>query len=318
MIYKKFLLLFILFFSSSQYAHDFLPAHLKLDEKTSNLYKASFSYPLINTKKELTIVFPEFCKKINSNKLIKNKKYQISNFELQCSKSIQDNQIILNNLSYLTDFLVTINFSNGDVFNGIGNVQNSSIFIPANSKASLKSFFGIGFNHLLEGYDHIVFLLALIFLINKLITLIKVITSFTIAHSITLFLTSYELIVLSSIFVEIMIALTIIYLALEIDKKKINEFKWQYSFIFGLLHGMGFSGALSEIGINNDQLLGSLLLFNIGLEVAQILLILFFFIFLKLFELLKLTTNLKNLLSYGIGGIGFYWFIDRVIVMIGF
>ena len=111
-----------------------------------------------------------------------------------------------------------------------------------------------------------------------------------------------------------MIALTIIYLALEIseDKEK-NRTPWIMAFAFGLLHGFGFAGALSEIGIANEQLLLSLLFFNIGIEIGQLIMIPIFLIIIWLLQKVKLNFSVTKLSSYAIGGMGSFWLIERVL-----
>jgi hypothetical protein len=115
---------------------------------------------------------------------------------------------------------------------------------------------------LFDGLDHILFIFGLLFCISGIANIIKTITAFTVAHSITLGLSVYDLIYLPQGTVEALIALTIVYLALEInDSDKQLKTPWLMAFSFGLLHGLGFAGALSDIGIANDQMLLSLLFF---------------------------------------------------------
>ena len=94
---------------------------------------------------------------------------------------------------------------------------------------------------------------------------------------------------------------------------KNKKFPWYYAFGFGLLHGFGFSGALSEIGINNNELALSLLFFNVGIEIAQLAIIPLPFLIIYFFNNNRLFQNIKYLIAISIGGIGVYWFIDRVI-----
>ena len=106
------------------------------------------------------------------------------------------------------------------------------------------------------------------------INILKTITAFTIAHSITLGLTVFELISLPQGTIEALIALTIVYLATEINRNKDSiKTPWIMAFGFGLLHGLGFAGALLDIGIANNKMLLSLFFFNVGIEIAQIALI---------------------------------------------
>ena len=165
----------------------------------------------------------------------------------------------------------------------------------------------------MKGIDHIVFLICLIFLVYGFINLIKVITAFTIAHSITLSLSFLGIVAISQSVIEALIALTIIFVALDAADSKDKQFPWYYAFGFGLLHGFGFSGALSEIGINNNELALSLLFFNVGIEIAQLAIIPIPFLIIFFFRNSKVFQNIKYLTAIIIGGIGVYWFIDRAI-----
>ena len=114
--------------------------------------------------------------------------------------------------------------------------------------------------------------------------------------------------------IEALIALTIIYLAFEINSEdKLKKTPWLMAFGFGLLHGFGFAGALSEIGIANDQLLLSLLFFNIGIEIGQLIMIPIFLFGIYLLSKIKLEKKSYIGASYLLGSIGSYWFIERVI-----
>ena len=110
-----------------------------------------------------------------------------------------------------------------------------------------------------------------------------------------------------------MIALTIFFVALDAADNKNKKFPWYYAFGFGLLHGFGFSGALSEIGINNNELALSLLFFNLGIEIAQLAIIPIPFLIVFIFFNNKVFQKIKNSIAITIGGISVYWFIDRVV-----
>ena len=167
---------------------------------------------------------------------------------------------------------------------------------------------------MLGGPDHLLFVMGLLFIVFGWKNLLKTITAFTLAHSITLALSVLGIIRLPSGSIEALIALTIIYLALEINsKEKLNKTPWLMAFGFGLLHGFGFAGALSEIGIANEQLLLSLLFFNIGIEIGQLIMIPLFLISIWLLQKVKFNFSVTKLSSYAIGGMGSFWLIERVL-----
>jgi len=165
----------------------------------------------------------------------------------------------------------------------------------------------------MSGNDHILFILGLLFLISGFFNAVKTITAFTIAHSITLGLSVFELVSLPQATVEAIIALTIIYLGLEVsESKKYQSTPWIVAFGFGLLHGLGFANALTGIGIGNEQLLLSLLFFNLGIEAGQLLLIPIFGSVIWLSQKFNFYKQSATFTSLILGGMGFFWLIDRV------
>ena len=260
MIKKLYLVLF-LFAITHVSAHEFNPAHLVINELNDelNTYEAIWMYPYKNIGTRGEVIFPDFCS-VESKDLYYQGKYINEELDLTCSSTIKGSLIEITKLSVLTDALVTINFSNDETFEGLVNNKNTSILVPNKNEYLPTSYIYLGFDHLLNGLDHILFVVGLMFLVVGTINLIKTITAFTIAHSITLGLSVFNIIKLPQATIEIMIALTIVYLAAEIKNSKKYEFTpWNLAFGFGLLHGLGFAGALSDIGIENNEILLSFL-----------------------------------------------------------
>jgi hydrogenase/urease accessory protein HupE len=202
-----------------------------------------------------------------------------------------------------------------------GNGANRTLSQPApvsraTPKASawttIRLFVPLGIEHILTGYDHIAFLLAIIVIGLSIKEVLKVITAFTIAHSITLLLAAMEIIRLNSRFVESVIAFSICYVALEnLYKKKVN-YRWLIAFGFGLIHGFGFASALQELIVRKANLLLTVVSFNAGVEMGQLIV---FFVLLPILYLLKKQINFRIVTvatSVGIFAIGFTWLIERV------
>ena len=297
-------------------SHEFNPAHLVIEELTEDLsYEAIWMYPHKNIGRRAEVIFPNECVS-ESNDLYYQGKYINEKIFLECSLPLKGLSIEIVNLSVLTDALITINFKN-NTFEGLVNVQNNILKIPLESNYYPYSYLELGFSHLFDGLDHILFIFGLLFCISGFINIIKTITAFTIAHSITLGLTVFELISLPQGTTEALIALTIVYLASEINQnKRSTKTPWIMAFGFGLLHGLGFAGALIDIGIPNNKMLLSLFFFNAGIELAQIALIPIPLLLIFLANKYNSPNTLKIFASYSIGGLGFYWFIDRVIGII--
>ena len=171
----------------------------------------------------------------------------------------------------------------------------------------------IGIEHLLLGFDHILFVLMLLYLVRSSWQILKVVTSFTIAHSLTLALSALELVQLSSAPVEAVIAGSIVLLAYENLQKKgsvSKTFPVLIAFGFGLLHGLGFAGAVAEIGLPEESQLIALLLFNIGIELGQLAIIAFVLLLLMVMRL-KFIRLLYEVPIYLTGGIASFWFLQR-------
>ncbi|WP_240336656.1 HupE/UreJ family protein [Tropicibacter sp. Alg240-R139] len=184
----------------------------------------------------------------------------------------------------------------------------------------------LGIEHILAGVDHLLFVLALIFVVNSRWKLVKAITAFTVAHSITLGLATLGYVNLPSAPVEAAIALSIVFLASEIVWKSRGrtsltfEAPWIVAFAFGLLHGLGFAGALSEIGLPPAEIPIALLFFNFGVEVGQLIFVALVLTLGWLFAHLGLSEGKRSaarlIIIYGIGMVAMYWTVERVAAVV--
>ena len=177
------------------------------------------------------------------------------------------------------------------------------------------SFFVLGIEHILTGYDHLLFLLVLILRGGGLVQLLKIVTAFTVAHTVTLGLAVFDVIVLPGTLVEAVIALSIAYVAAEnlFPKYAISR-RWTVSFLFGLVHGFGFSSVLKEIGLPRDNLLLSLLNFNLGVEAGQAAVVLLLVPILMRIRQRSWEPKLVMALSAIVLVVGLVLFVERVLV----
>lgn len=173
-----------------------------------------------------------------------------------------------------------------------------------------------GFLHVIPlGYDHILFVIALFFLNSRLRSVIIQCSAFTIAHSITLCLTAFKFILPNPSIIEPIIALSIVFVSLEnIFMSNVSTWRIGLIFIFGLIHGMGFANALLELGIPQDHFIVSLLSFNLGVEFAQVsIILLLYFLISKWFANKKWYKNrIVYPVSTLIACIAMYWFVIRL------
>jgi len=175
---------------------------------------------------------------------------------------------------------------------------------------SVGRFIKLGVEHIFLGYDHICFLLALL-VVSRFREMLKIITSFTVAHSITLIVAGLGIARLPSRLVECGIALTIIYVAFDNLRRKSTAHRWLLTFGFGLVHGFGFAGVLSELGLPAVGRVRCLLAFNIGVEIGQLAIVSVALPILWLLAKRQLQARVAFAVSVIVGLFGTGWFIER-------
>ena len=179
-------------------------------------------------------------------------------------------------------------------------------------------FVKAGFEHIIpQGIDHILFVLGLFFSCLTFRTLLWQVTAFTVAHSLTLILAAQGIVQLRGDIVEAIIALSIVWVAVENVLYKETS-KWRYSivFAFGLLHGLGFAALLTQYGLPKDNFISMLLAFNIGVEFGQLAVLFLAFVLIKLILKKNWYVNeIKIPASISIAAVGLFWFVERVIFL---
>lgn len=174
------------------------------------------------------------------------------------------------------------------------------------------SFFVLGMNHILSGYDHLLFLFSLLIARQTFKQYAGTITAFTIAHSITLALTVTGVIHISSRFVEPAIALSICYVALDNLIRKKVSYRWVLTFFFGLIHGMGFADILTEMNIPKSALAVDLISFNVGIETVQVIIVALILPALALLYRWKHSRHVAVACSAAALVLGGLWLVERV------
>ena len=191
--------------------------------------------------------------------------------------------------------------------------------------ATAREYIGLGFYHILLGVDHLLFVLGLLLIVQGRMMLFKTITSFTVAHSITLAIATLGFASVPLQPLNAAVALSILFLGPEIVRSWRGEtsltisYPWIVAFVFGLLHGFGFASGLSTTGMPKAELPWALLCFNIGVELGQLT-----FVFLALalawsFRTLEIRWPRWALAmpGYTVGSLGAYWTIQRTAILIG-
>jgi hypothetical protein len=177
-----------------------------------------------------------------------------------------------------------------------------------------SDFVKLGIEHIFTGYDHLAFLMGLLIVTTTIRSLLKVITSFTVAHSITLGLATFGVVELPSRLIESLIALSIAYIAIENFTGKTLLHRWKITFLFGLVHGFGFSNVLKEMALTKKALAISLFSFNGGVEVGQLVFVSLLFPFIYWVGRSRWKPQFLSATSLVIMVLGLLWFIERALL----
>ena len=201
----------------------------------------------------------------------------------------------------------------GRLQENILDTRNRTAFFTETSGSNFdtfRRFVWLGIQHSATGYDHLSFLVGLLVATASLKSLVKTITSFTVAHSVTLGLATFSIVVLPSRFTESAIALSIVYVAVENLIRNRTIERYRITFLFGLVHGFGFSNVLREMQLPRANLALSLFSFNLGVEIGQVVFVVLLFPAIE--DLVKSGwTRLRPVLSAAIALLATYWFIQR-------
>jgi hypothetical protein len=226
----------------------------------------------------------------------------------------------------ITDVLLRVVYADGTELTQVLSPASPRLRLPnAAVKAELpvREYLALGFTHIWGGIDHLLYIVGLVLLVRDRRTLVKTITGFTIAHSMSLAAAVLGLVHVPSAPVEATIALSIVYVAAEAvhagkDHPHLaRRAPWVIAFGFGLLHGLGFAGALSEVGLPAHDIPMALLLFNIGIEIGQLTFVALLLLVAK--ALWRIAPRLTGRLSwappYAIGSLASFWLIERLLVI---
>jgi len=298
-------------------AHEVRPALLALDASGDG-YAVTWKQPLNNGQRlKLTPIYPDGCE--SAPPLITlDGETVVERYQLTCA--LDTGVIRIEGLERtLTDVFIRIHAADGSTRSALVKPSDPVMDLTVPTPPAANAYFGEGILHIVMGWDHLLFVLGLCLLVTRR-QVLGVATSFTLAHSLTLAISALGLFSLPSRPVEILIAASILLLAIEIIRKwrgqegLTAQRPYLVSFGIGLLHGLGFAGALADLGLPKGQELLALVLFNVGVEAGQFAIIaaalLAGYAGYRLAP--KLTRPTATLATYAIGTIAAYWVIERV------
>ena len=330
MIARRYFLLLALFFAlgaaSAANAHDSRPLFIEINERSDGRVALSWTAPpSIQANNAPRIELRPPCTTLQLSK--RNNGYEGS-AHYNCPDKLAGTQLSIAYPYYNPSLstLVRIDFESGETRSVILDPAQSNWTIPGRETFAgvAASYLKVGVRHILSGLDHLLFLAGLLYIARTPRRLLVTVTGFTLAHSLTIFLTALDVIRISVPAVEALIALSIVFLASEIARNNRETLAWRRPAAvaagFGLAHGAGFAAALSEIGLPQTEKISALIFFNLGVEAGQIAVIGLIFgavyaasrIGLNLFSLDH--VKLRNAYGYGLGVLSAVWFFQRLAI----
>jgi len=334
-LYALLFLLLIYFFPQDSIAHESRPLYVEINETEPEVYsvnlKSPMSIPDFNIPKPLV---PDNCVRVGEEIFMKDFGSWITKYQFNCSGGLTGKEIGIKYpvLNPSVSTLIRLNMLSGEKHTKLLNPNESKWLIPDNeSKLSVAIQYTIlGIEHIWDGIDHLLFLICLIIVARTGRRILITVTGFTIAHSITLVLSTLDIINLPVPPVEAAIALSIVFVATEIARGSKNSLTYRHPVIvsssFGLLHGLGFAAVLKDVGLPQIEIPTSLLFFNIGVEIGQVIFVLCLIAIFKGFEvliewlkwgeiiLLIRKHKLERVMAYVVGSLATFWMFERIYV----
>lgn len=303
-------------------ADEVRPMALDLTEQTEGQWSLTWKQPVATASAPVALPIPPGnCSFAEDTVLRRVNAAYLGNAKLQCDGPLGGQGFVIENMALGSDALLRVAPLSGQVQSLRLSGRNPSVTIlsePAQTQV-FSTYFVIGAEHILMGWDHLLFVIALVLLVKRGWAVIGAATAFTVSHSITLAASVLGFAGLPQSPVEALIALSILFLAVELTQTDrttwTRRWPWLVAFAFGLLHGFGFAGALAEIGLPQGEVPTALLAFNLGVEAGQIAVIVAVIALRAIVARLvpKAEEPALKLATYAIGIIASYWLIDRVV-----
>jgi hydrogenase/urease accessory protein HupE len=303
-------------------AHEVRPAYLELKEEAPGFFDVLFKTPMLgDLRLALSVGFSgrveaviPILSRVTDNAVVQT-------WRVRTTDSILGQQVRVIGLeNTVTDALLRVEFIDGRSWVQRLTPGSPQATIPVAPSASnvAATYLWLGIEHILLGYDHLLFVFGLLLIAANTRQLVKAITAFTVAHSITLAAAVLGVVHVPPAPIEAAIALSIVIVALEIVHARRGRAglaarsPWLAAFAFGLLHGFGFAGALSEIGMPEGRIPVALLFFNLGVEAGQLLFVAVVMALAALVRRIQLPRWAMLVPPYVIGSLAMFWVLQRV------
>ena len=325
-------------------AHELRPAYLRIaalgedereiaaealaSEAGAQRYDVFWKQPLGLT--HLTPRFPDGCEAAPAGVASRTPRGLTGRYTLTCETGLRGGVVAVEGLAgTITDVLLQVTLADGTRISRLLTAASPSAVVGGSGGAPVFAHLRLGVEHLLFGYDHILFVVALMFFLPsrpgraRVAKLVKTVTAFTVAHSVTLGVSALGWLQMPQAPVEAVIALSILFLAVEklrgAQGTLTANHTWVVAFAFGLLHGFGFAGALANIGLPRENVLAALFLFNVGVELGQLAVVAVGLALAWLLTVARvpLPKPVIHVPLYAIGALSAYWFVARTAAIVG-
>ena len=315
----RWLLALFLLAANSARADDLRPGYLEWSETAPGRWQVTWMAPLLGgLATRSRPLLPKGCAVVSSQRRFAGPA-MVERLEVTCDARLTGRKLGLTGLERgFTDALLRVAPRDGGVQTARLTPDWPTVEVAARSSRGevAWTYLKLGVEHIVTGFDHLLFVVGLVLLIRRGRQLVATVTAFTLAHSLTLAATTLGLVVLARKPVEVCIALSIVFLAREIVRERdsfARRVPAAVAFTFGLLHGFGFAAALAEIGLPEGEIPSALLAFNLGVEAGQLLIVGGALIALALLARLRMAIPARLASAYAIGTIASAWLIQRAL-----
>jgi hydrogenase/urease accessory protein HupE len=319
-------------------AHPLAPSLLQLEEQDTGQFDVLWKQSaLTSSRTQVRPVLPSHCVEMTSPAMERKGSALLVRWRVNCADiGVEGQRIEVQGLAEAkTEALIRVRLRDGRQLSSLLRADDASFVVPTRAQPLdvWRDYMGYGFEHILSGLDHLLFVFGLLLLSTRLRSLVETVTSFTLGHSLTLSLCALGWLSIPSGPAEVAIAASLLVLAVELSRGPeqratwMRRWPWLMALSFGLLHGMGFAGALRELGLPQEELLVALFSFNLGIEIGQLAFIAVVLTVLSLglrffsgemptglptnlFS--KLSPRLRGVSVYGMGTLSAYWLYERL------
>jgi hypothetical protein len=310
-------------------AHQFAPALLELDEVTPGRAAVRWKQPAVRVQgSRLRPVLPADCTGLGRPTVLTQGTGIVASWEIECPGGIVDKTLGVEDIARSgADVLLRVVLHDGRSFRRVLTGDQPSFRVPpAESKLQVvRDYTVLGIEHILAGWDHLMFVLGLVLLVGPGRALLWTVTAFTAGHSVTLALASLGLVHVPQGPIEAAIALSIYLLAVELMRRRsgrvtlVQRAPWLAAGGFGLLHGLGFAGALAAVGLPQGEIPLALFAFNVGIELGQLAFVGAILAVMAALGRLRVRWPASSAAvpAYAIGSLAVYWFLERVAGQLG-